>query len=165
MIRRPPRSTLFPYTTLFRSAGPPNPSHTPDKTRREPRARQSPRGPARPSSAALLLRTSWLHLRKHHSQRLVPAKSSRLHRLDPFAERLRYLREREVLEPVQLDNLALCIRECAERLPDRAPSFRRQRGLLGGQGRSRGRRIRVRLLGAATPPPPLLTPKIRGDGE
>src|SRR5438552_7603391 len=24
MIRRPPRSTLFPYTTLFRSAGPPS---------------------------------------------------------------------------------------------------------------------------------------------
>src|SRR5438874_4057671 len=24
MIRRPPRSTLFPYTTLFRSAGAPN---------------------------------------------------------------------------------------------------------------------------------------------
>src|SRR2546423_11491012 len=24
MIRRPPRSTLFPYTTLFRSVGPPN---------------------------------------------------------------------------------------------------------------------------------------------
>src|SRR3712207_8406640 len=24
MIRRPPRSTLFPYTTLFRSAGTPN---------------------------------------------------------------------------------------------------------------------------------------------
>src|SRR5438034_6489288 len=24
MIRRPPRSTLFPYTTLFRSAGPGN---------------------------------------------------------------------------------------------------------------------------------------------
>src|SRR5260221_6335643 len=24
MIRRPPRSTLFPYTTLFRSHGPPN---------------------------------------------------------------------------------------------------------------------------------------------
>src|SRR2546428_1883946 len=23
MMRRPPRSTLFPYTTLFRSAGPP----------------------------------------------------------------------------------------------------------------------------------------------
>src|SRR5688572_32003158 len=26
MIRRPPRSTLFPYTTLFRSAGPRQPS-------------------------------------------------------------------------------------------------------------------------------------------
>src|SRR2546427_7202413 len=26
MIRRPPRSTLFPYTTLFRSQGPPNQS-------------------------------------------------------------------------------------------------------------------------------------------
>src|SRR2546426_7382543 len=25
MIRRPPRSTLFPYTTLFRSARPPQP--------------------------------------------------------------------------------------------------------------------------------------------
>src|SRR3712207_7169880 len=27
MIRRPPRSTLFPYTTLFRSNGPPRPVH------------------------------------------------------------------------------------------------------------------------------------------
>src|SRR3712207_7379968 len=26
MIRRPPRSTLFPYTTLFRSPGPTSPS-------------------------------------------------------------------------------------------------------------------------------------------
>src|SRR3712207_8739804 len=29
MIRRPPRSTLFPYTTLFRSPRPPSPSTTP----------------------------------------------------------------------------------------------------------------------------------------
>src|SRR2546430_8960253 len=28
MIRRPPRSTLFPYTTLFRSANPPTPANT-----------------------------------------------------------------------------------------------------------------------------------------
>src|SRR2546427_3441462 len=76
MIRRPPRSTLFPYTTLFRS--------------------------------------------------LVAAKSSRLHRFDPLAERLRYLRKREVLEAVQLDDPALCIRKCAERLPDRAPSLDRK---------------------------------------
>src|SRR3712207_7827102 len=27
MIRRPPRSTLFPYTTLFRSAAPGQPHH------------------------------------------------------------------------------------------------------------------------------------------
>src|SRR2546426_5672405 len=27
MIRRPPRSTLFPYTTLFRSAAPASPGH------------------------------------------------------------------------------------------------------------------------------------------
>src|SRR3712207_8742734 len=27
MIRRPPRSTLFPYTTLFRSAAPAQPRH------------------------------------------------------------------------------------------------------------------------------------------
>jgi len=66
---------------------------------------------------------------------------------------------------VQLDDLALCIRECAERLPDRAPSLHRQRGLLGGQGRSRRRGIRLRLLGVPTPPPLLLTPKIRSDGE
>src|SRR2546426_7323231 len=49
MIRRPPRSTLFPYTTLFRSlSGPPRaasgfpalPPHTPP---------QHPQGIARPS--------------------------------------------------------------------------------------------------------------------
>src|SRR2546422_5627942 len=36
MIRRPPRSTLFPYTTLFRS--PPGPQRDPDRPRRAPRA-------------------------------------------------------------------------------------------------------------------------------
>src|SRR5208282_6128258 len=37
MIRRPPRSTLFPYTTLFRSS-----------PREHPTARRAPRGPVRP---------------------------------------------------------------------------------------------------------------------
>src|SRR5690348_17991325 len=37
MIRRPPRSTLFPYTTLFRSAADPG----------VPRAAQGARGPGR----------------------------------------------------------------------------------------------------------------------
>src|SRR5215211_8645989 len=39
MIRRPPRSTLFPYTTLFRSHG-------------RPRGRRVPAPPSRPRSPA-----------------------------------------------------------------------------------------------------------------
>src|SRR3712207_8155799 len=35
MIRRPPRSTLFPYTTLFRSRAP-GPSHQPSTPARTP---------------------------------------------------------------------------------------------------------------------------------
>src|SRR5256886_11391049 len=31
MIRRPPRSTLFPYTTLFRSTTASSPAYTPDE--------------------------------------------------------------------------------------------------------------------------------------
>src|SRR6266571_4459822 len=38
MIRRPPRSTLFPYTTLFRPRAPPGPRG------REPRTGRRPRG-------------------------------------------------------------------------------------------------------------------------
>src|SRR5687768_18128978 len=50
MIRRPPRSTLFPYTTLFRSRG------------RRLARRPSPtdrRATSRASSARLLTRASW----------------------------------------------------------------------------------------------------------
>src|SRR6266540_2611330 len=36
MIRRPPRSTLFPYTTLFRSRHADSATHTPQRTRRQP---------------------------------------------------------------------------------------------------------------------------------
>src|SRR5436190_9890928 len=47
MIRRPPRSTLFPYTTLFRSSRTSSPSwggsHALDRTRHPPR----PLGPDR----------------------------------------------------------------------------------------------------------------------
>src|SRR3712207_7316377 len=42
MIRRPPRSTLFPYTTLFRSAGqqePPGARERPHRRRRRRRGR------------------------------------------------------------------------------------------------------------------------------
>src|SRR3712207_8558164 len=44
MIRRPPRSTLFPYTTLFRSMA--SPALARD---RAPRARPRRRGPRRPA--------------------------------------------------------------------------------------------------------------------
>src|SRR5438552_13037541 len=53
MVRRPPRSTLFPYTTLFRSSRGPGgtmASHrvtTPDSTPRLPRRCSRPRAQAR----------------------------------------------------------------------------------------------------------------------
>src|SRR2546422_3454122 len=43
MIRRPPRSTLFPYTTLFRSANPPTAPADRGSSLLEPR--QIPSGP------------------------------------------------------------------------------------------------------------------------
>src|SRR5687767_15662226 len=43
MIRRPPRSTLFPYTTLFRSSA--DPAEPPARVARAARARAAP-GPA-----------------------------------------------------------------------------------------------------------------------
>src|SRR5215216_7498067 len=47
MIRRPPRSTLFPYTTLFRSAAAPR--RPAREARRDPRGRGARR--ARPAPA------------------------------------------------------------------------------------------------------------------
>src|SRR2546422_4039641 len=51
MIRRPPRSTLFPYTTLFRSrlrrtakSAPPRPASAPAPRRSFPRGRKGRRG-------------------------------------------------------------------------------------------------------------------------
>src|SRR5260221_3984977 len=52
MIRRPPRSTLFPYTTLFRSVRPPNGTSSPRirtrPTRRTPDGRPEPEPSAPP---------------------------------------------------------------------------------------------------------------------
>src|SRR2546430_12929671 len=42
MIRRPPRSTLFPYTTLFRSLSPRDRSHRQGRQGRLPPARRRP---------------------------------------------------------------------------------------------------------------------------
>src|SRR5690554_7476509 len=51
MIRRPPRSTLFPYTTLFRSPAPAS-SGLPGRSRRRPRraGRRRPRAGDRKST-------------------------------------------------------------------------------------------------------------------
>src|SRR3712207_7227383 len=45
MIRRPPRSTLFPYTTLFRSRGPRRANRRAGHARRETRDARRPRPP------------------------------------------------------------------------------------------------------------------------
>src|SRR5256885_5510236 len=48
MIRRPPRSTLFPYTTLFRSTAPPSKAGTsplPDSSSTQGRGSCTCRGP------------------------------------------------------------------------------------------------------------------------
>src|SRR6266852_3621220 len=50
MIRRPPRSTLFPYTTLFRSP-PPSRCRTRRRTRRPPRDRPRDRKSTRLNSS------------------------------------------------------------------------------------------------------------------
>src|SRR5690349_24220284 len=49
MLPPPPRSTLFPYTTLFRSCLPPGPPQAPSGT--APRSPSPGRGPAPPSPA------------------------------------------------------------------------------------------------------------------
>src|SRR3712207_8209712 len=52
MIRRPPRSTLFPYTTLFRSRAPRGRGRGPGALRRDARGRGERLGEARRGTAA-----------------------------------------------------------------------------------------------------------------
>src|SRR3712207_8955630 len=79
MIRRPPRSTLFPYTTLFRSA----PARA--STRRTgPRPRRAPRAPSttRPTSRRSATRseehTSELQSRQYLVCRLLLEKKNKI---------------------------------------------------------------------------------------
>src|SRR6266480_7935108 len=53
MIRRPPRSTLFPYTTLFRSRPAGRPASRPARSRHPAEAVRRPR-PARANAIATL---------------------------------------------------------------------------------------------------------------
>src|SRR2546430_4049597 len=60
MIRRPPRSTLFPYTTLFRSnhrESPPRPRDAQDEGRLARRPRADGRHPRPPACRAPLIRS------------------------------------------------------------------------------------------------------------
>src|SRR5436305_3361118 len=67
MIRRPPRSTLFPYTTLFRSA----PSRSGSGIRRAPNRRIACPAGSRPYSRRSEEHTSELQSRPHLVCRLL----------------------------------------------------------------------------------------------
>src|SRR3712207_8943638 len=56
MIRRPPRSTLFPYTTLFRSRGGGAPARHPARQPQVPEPGQPARAPASGVARAALSR-------------------------------------------------------------------------------------------------------------
>src|SRR2546428_3351173 len=86
MIRRPPRSTLFPYTTLFRSARPPpSPSRAggPDvggRRSRSPRRRESGRGGDRKST-----RLNSSHDQISYAVFCLKKKKFRPHRVSTFS--------------------------------------------------------------------------------
>src|SRR3712207_6865877 len=67
MIRRPPRSTLFPYTTLFRSPRERSSTHG-----RSPSVQRSRRAPARPDQDALAQ-----DQRRRRSEELIRARPRR----------------------------------------------------------------------------------------
>src|SRR3712207_8397160 len=73
MIRRPPRSTLFPYTTLFRSPPPPPPSRSSPRLgcgtpRRGRSARPSPTGLAGVPGAPPRARSATPRSEEHTSE-------------------------------------------------------------------------------------------------
>src|SRR2546427_4631000 len=72
MIRRPPRSTLFPYTTLFRSHLPrPQPGAQTIHRRESPAAAAKERGPpAEPGRATGTHRTAWPIRSEEHTSEL-----------------------------------------------------------------------------------------------
>src|SRR3712207_6947961 len=80
MIRRPPRSTLFPYTTLFRSA--PNSGRRPGTTcpwrvTRRPRPRPIPRSPCSMPAKRSEEHTSELQSRQYLVCRLLLEKKKK----------------------------------------------------------------------------------------
>src|SRR5258705_2497561 len=81
MIRRPPRSTLFPYTTLFRSAENPTIAERASGVRGIPlRAGQASAGPARRSEE----HTSELQSLRHLVCRLLLEKKKKIKTLEQY---------------------------------------------------------------------------------
>src|SRR2546427_226977 len=86
MIRRPPRSTLFPYTTLFRSHAYPGQRQHPGPERHDRRARGRP-DPERPG-----MTLDALFMRQHEASRReappdAPARQAALLRLEQLVSR------------------------------------------------------------------------------
>src|SRR3712207_7500210 len=92
MIRRPPRSTLFPYTTLFRSVAPADRTNSPEVTAasalvRPPEGRRS-RAPASAVSGRSRSEehTSELQSRQYLVCRLLLEKKKKQHRSVLFSD-------------------------------------------------------------------------------
>src|SRR5215813_14289159 len=79
MIRRPPRSTLFPYTTLFRSRHPRRPPDAPGSSSRRPHtaARRRARAVRRPRPSRSEEHRSELQSRPHLVCRLLLEKKKK----------------------------------------------------------------------------------------
>src|SRR6266566_7820414 len=107
MIRRPPRSTLFPYTTLFRSIGRAGPAPPPPLPRAA-RCRH-PSHPARSESPSGVLDGHAL---------LVPVVAAG--RADP----VRALQVATARTGLERDRGGLVVRAARPLLPLRSPSFR-----------------------------------------
>src|SRR5258708_10230721 len=95
MIRRPPRSTLFPYTTLFRSKKQSAPARRSSKSPRPqeawPSSRKTSRKKARPPEAAAIRseeHTSELQSPDHLVCRLLLEKKKKEHRRHLIAHAL-----------------------------------------------------------------------------
>src|SRR3712207_8733742 len=94
MIRRPPRSTLFPYTTLFRSP------EAPVVRRRDPRRREL-RPHHRRARAALAAARALHRRRRRHEDQARPVSEHLLQRSEEHTSELQsrqYLVRRLLLE-------------------------------------------------------------------
>src|SRR6266568_7238304 len=111
MIRRPPRSTLFPYTTLFRS---PPARNVERRHAQPPRPRPSPA----PTRSASLSCSSWIHpALERIGDVVVELLSGRIDDQRDRRDRLAVYRELDLR--ARGDRLALLVCEVPRRMDDR----------------------------------------------